>query len=65
MEKQIEEMARDLDTCPYIAESIGTDKHEGSTRIAQYLYEKGYRKQSKNVVELSCKVGDLVYETYP
>lgn len=51
-EKQIEEMAKDLDACPYLAESIGTDKHEGDIKIAEYLvYKKGYRKQEWISVE--------------
>ena len=43
--EQIEEMAKDLDSCPYIAEPIGCNKHDGSVRIAEYLYNAGYRKQ--------------------
>lgn len=29
--------------------------------IAEQLYDEGYRKQSENVIELPCKVGDAVY----
>lgn len=62
MKNQIEEMVKAIDECPYIAEPIGADKHEGSIRIAEYLVnQKGYRKQSENTVELPCKVGNMVY----
>ena len=29
--------------------------------VAEELYDAGYRKQSENVIELPCKVGDAVY----
>lgn len=45
-EKQIDEMAKALDKCPYIAAPIGSEKHEGSVIIAEYIYNAGYRKQS-------------------
>ena len=45
--EQIEEMAKDLDSCPYIAEPIGCNKHDGSVKIAEYLYNAGYRRQSE------------------
>lgn len=32
--------------------------------IAQTLYKAGYRKQSDNVIELPCKVGDTMYVKY-
>lgn len=30
---------------------------------AENLYNAGYRKQSENILELPCKVGDKVYQT--
>lgn len=42
--KQIEEMAKDLDACPFIQAPIGCDQHEGSIAIAEYLYNADYRK---------------------
>lgn len=32
-----------------------------AAKPAKRLYEAGYRKQSENMVELPCKVGDTVY----
>lgn len=43
----IEEMARVLDACPFIGASIGCDKHDGSIKIAEYLYNAGHRKQKE------------------
>lgn len=43
----IEEMARVLDACPFIGASIGCDKHDGSIKIAEYLYHEGYSKQKE------------------
>ena len=45
----IEEMARVLDACPFIGASIGCDKHDGSIKIAEYLYYEGYSKQKESV----------------
>lgn len=47
MKEQIEEMARVLDACPFIGASIGCDKHDGSIKIAEFLYNAGYRKQKE------------------
>jgi hypothetical protein len=55
-DKQIEEMAKDLDTCPYIAASIGCDKHEGSVQIAEYLTAKGYRLASDVAREIFAEI---------
>ena len=33
----------------------------GEKRLATNLYNAGYRKQSENVIELPCKIGDTVY----
>ena len=46
-EKQIGEMIKAIDECPYIAAPIGLDKHIGSKKIAEYLYNAVYRKQSE------------------
>lgn len=58
-EKQIEEMAID------VARSISWCNEEIPTvdclGTAATLYGKGYRKQSDNVIELPCKIGDVVY----
>ena len=35
--------------------------HEDCRSIARDLYCAGYRKQSENVIELPCKIGDTVY----
>lgn len=52
--EQIEEMARDLEnhTC------MSQFQAEIASRM---LYQLGYRKQSENVIELPCRVGDMVY----
>ena len=51
--QQIEEMAKIIDdNHGFIVSSVET---------AEALYSAGYRKQSENVIELPCKVGDLVH----
>lgn len=69
-EKQIEEMARDIFAPKVAIDGIdiafaavhGADKPDSHfMRIAQHLYNAGYRKQSENTIVLPCKVGDLVY----
>lgn len=57
MNKQIEEMAKVLDDCPYIAASIGCDKYAGSVAIAKYLYNADYRKASEVARDI---IADLV-----
>jgi hypothetical protein len=68
-EKQIEEMAKamcrsckpngncELDDKPCNTECIHSCR-------AEILYDAGYRKQSENVIELPCKVGDTAYCVY-
>lgn len=57
-EKQIEEMARDI----RFAKELVID-HDVSCeyQMARILTNKGYRKQSENVIEVPCKIGDTVY----
>lgn len=57
-EKQIEEMSNE------IREAVNGCSSYWSGLIAGHLYEQGYRKQSDNVIELPCKVGDKVYFNY-
>ena len=61
--KHIEEMAKiacvgsregDCENC----KSVGICS---SYTISEKLYNAGYRKQSENVIELPCKVGDRIY----
>lgn len=71
-EKQIEEMARDI--CRHYEDegicrsSLEFDKCDCNcwtgTYLAPKLYDKGYRKQSENVIELPCKIGDVAYVIY-
>lgn len=61
--KQIEEMAFHI--CA-LCDKTSTCKNRGkcliANSVARYMYEtEGYRKQSENVIELPCKVGDTVY----
>lgn len=64
-EKQIEEMARFM--CDnYEGEGNCGDGNKcdfncWAYREAEHLYNAGYRKQSDNVIELPCKVGDITY----
>ena len=66
-EKQIEEMANiinEMDDCNahyYDEYMIKCDAFADANAIAKVLYNAGYRKQSDNVIELLCKVGDTVY----
>ena len=56
-EKQIEEMRKDI-----FAAFGGYAKWEEDWQsLAEAIYTAGYRKQSENVIELPCKVGDLVH----
>lgn len=52
-EKQIEELATEIYTL--------FQSRPMSGALARHLYDKGWRKQSENVIELPCKVGDTVY----
>lgn len=69
-EKQIEEMA--VTTCSlyrgYLDKKCAGN-NECDFNCHHYnrcekLYEKGYRKQSENVIELPCMVGDTMYVKY-
>ena len=57
--KQIEEMEKVIDDAFMEDYNIGCDPCPGT--VATALYLEGYRKQSENVVELPCKIGDTVY----
>jgi hypothetical protein len=67
--KQIEEMARKNCHIEYNMKNYKTCKecYEDNYRacrvyeVCRNLYNAGYRKQSENVVELPCNVGDTVY----
>lgn len=63
-EKQIEEMARDMcDSCreAVTAEECQLNCCDGVRQHAEALYARGYRKQSENVIELPCKIGETMY----
>ena len=51
-EKQIEELTKEL---------IRTNGYGTLNAVAYHLYNAGYRKQSRNTVELPCRIGDKVY----
>jgi hypothetical protein len=62
-EKQVEEMAKVIKSS---LEGLGSGNFnftgdEFSIMLAKAIYAAGYRKQSKNVIELPCKVGDMIY----
>ena len=64
-DKQIEEMANDYyEIMLKAAKSFGTMSQGVSKFYARHLYEKGYRKQSENTIELPCKVGTTLYFLY-
>ena len=75
-EKQIEEMAIELSKinckpsgCGYCYLEYGTledscEEYLVYKKMAQSLYNAGYRKQSENVIELPCKVGTTLYFIY-
>ena len=63
-EKQIEEMACAMCGQDDICGGVGIEKcniYPDYQRKARRLYNAGYRKQSENVIELPCKIGDTVY----
>lgn len=66
-EKQIEEMAKNChfydDGVCYLCEEllVSCDRKCDLSILVENLYTAGYRKQSENVIELPCKVGDDVY----
>lgn len=53
--KQIEEMNAE------IREAVNGCSSYWSGLIAEHLYEQGWRRQSKNTIELPCKAGDIIY----
>ena len=71
-EKQIEEMFNDvveaeqryheycLANICHACEYYGDGECDNHIR-AEYLYNAGYRKQSENVIELPCKIGETMY----
>jgi hypothetical protein len=59
-EKQIEEMVKTVSACECDCLNCKTCY---SWELCEALYNAGYRKQSENVIELPCKVGDKVYRT--
>ena len=60
--KQIEEMARDIcgvqQSCNDVCHPINSCR---ALKYAERAYDAGYRKQSENVIELPCKIGDRIY----
>jgi Zn-finger protein len=64
MKKQIEEMALTLSEggCGNECDCIQGDKFNCHLlHSASVLYNAGYRKQSENVIEFPCKVGDKAW----
>ena len=63
MKEQIEEMTKDL--CDIECKGMKCNECDGYgceyRVLAEALYNVGYRKQSENVIELPCKIGDIVY----
>lgn len=62
-EKQIEEMAEMLEIIEKAREEYANDvtDHTENEYIREALLNADYRKQSENVIELPCKIGDTVY----
>ena len=61
-EKQIEEMAKIFCGMKNGCDGCMWDKaHCNERNYAEEIYNAGYRKQSENVIELPCKVGDTVW----
>lgn len=63
--EQIEEMAKAIDD---IASNAYIENYDeaiaDADKIAEALYNAGYRKQSENTIELPCKVGTTLYFLY-
>lgn len=56
-QKQIEEMAKDLEEARYYAmATVGSLNNGFGGWYGAYMYKKGYRKQSDTVKEFVCKV---------
>lgn len=63
--ERIEEIAKDLIQSFCINFDTEAKRHEINFMAqAEALYNAGYRKQSKNTIELPCKVGDVAYCIY-
>ena len=56
--EQIEELQHRIFTC------FGNISYKDSAVVAEALYKEGWRKQSENVIDLPCKVGDTMYVIY-
>ena len=55
-------MSRELNEMSgIITKTCENRRFVSSMRIAEALYNAGYRKQSENIIELPCKVGDKVW----
>jgi hypothetical protein len=67
-EKQIDEIAKLICTypqCTYYNIIGGCEARECIIADnAEKIYNAGYRKQSENVIELPCRVGDTMYVKY-
>ena len=61
--KQIEEMERIIDAIEFNAYTISEDPFANGDKIAEYLYNAGYRKQSEGEW-IDCKSKMLWGETY-
>lgn len=60
-EKQIEQMAKVIARRSKSFRDPNVAFMRTAKKTAESLYNAGYRKQSENVIELLCKVGDTVY----
>lgn len=61
-EKQIEEMAETMrHSCEKECRRNKYGEFDCEYCEAELLYNAGYRKQSENVIEVPCKIGDTVY----
>ena len=62
-EKQIEEMVKVMDES--LLSELGIRLNDNFlARLAEHHYNAGYRKQSENVIELPCNVGDWLWYVY-
>lgn len=60
-EKQITEMAKVIDKCPWKLEQDFTGCNINSSDIAEFLYNAGYRKQSeiaREAIDVLCELHD-------
>lgn len=64
-EKQIAEMAKVIDKSPWKLEQDFTGCNINSSDIAEFLYNAGYRKQSKVAKEIFDSIKEkLIFNTY-